>query len=148
MLSGAVSINIFQINEMFWRYSVGEYVELNGASDSCFNLKCLFLKYQCFIAHSFFFKWVKREKFNAFLTVNVRWMLKITAEYWYILSKAINSDFHRPHYLIHIYVYSGFGGLVVSMLASGTQDRGFDPGRSRRIFLAKKIHSMPSLGGK
>ena len=33
---------------------------------------------------------------------------------------------------------SGFGGLVVSMLASGTQDRGFDPGRSRRIFRAKK----------
>ena len=29
---------------------------------------------------------------------------------------------------------SGFGGLVVNMLASGTQDRGFDPGRSRRIF--------------
>ena len=33
---------------------------------------------------------------------------------------------------------SGFGGLVVSMLASGTQDRGFDPERSRRIFRAKK----------
>jgi hypothetical protein len=28
----------------------------------------------------------------------------------------------------------GFGGLAVSMLASGTQDRGFEPGRSRRIF--------------
>jgi hypothetical protein len=28
---------------------------------------------------------------------------------------------------------SGFGGLLVSMLASGTQDRGFEPGRSRRI---------------
>ena len=27
---------------------------------------------------------------------------------------------------------------MVSMLASGTQDRGFDPGRSRRIFRAKK----------
>ena len=26
---------------------------------------------------------------------------------------------------------------MVSMLASGTQDRGFDPGRSRRIFRAK-----------
>jgi len=33
---------------------------------------------------------------------------------------------------------SGFGGLVVSVLASGTQDRGFKPGRSRRIFRAKK----------
>ena len=35
-------------------------------------------------------------------------------------------------------IESGFGGLVVSMLASGTQDCGFDPGRSRRIFRAKK----------
>jgi hypothetical protein len=32
---------------------------------------------------------------------------------------------------------SGFGGLVVSMLASGTQDRVFAPGRSRRIFWSK-----------
>ena len=44
--------------------------------------------------------------------------------------------------------FEGYSGLVVSMLASGTQDGGFDPGRSRRIFRAKKIHSMPSLGGK
>jgi hypothetical protein len=36
---------------------------------------------------------------------------------------------------------SGFGELVVSMLASGTQDRGFEPGR-------KKIHSLPSFGGE
>jgi hypothetical protein len=28
----------------------------------------------------------------------------------------------------------GFGGLGVSVLASGTQVRGFKPGRSRRIF--------------
>jgi hypothetical protein len=46
------------------------------------------------------------------------------------------------------YAVSGFGGLVVSMLASGTQDRGFAPDRSRRIFPARKIHSMPSLGGE
>jgi hypothetical protein len=32
------------------------------------------------------------------------------------------------------------------MLASGTQDRGFAPGRSRRIFRAKKILNMPSFG--
>jgi hypothetical protein len=32
---------------------------------------------------------------------------------------------------------SGFGGLVVSMLASGTQDHGFETGQSRRIFWAK-----------
>jgi hypothetical protein len=41
---------------------------------------------------------------------------------------------------------SGFGGIGVSMLASGTQDRGFAPHRSRRIFPAGKIHSMPPFG--
>jgi hypothetical protein len=41
---------------------------------------------------------------------------------------------------------SDFGGLGVSMLVSGTQDRGFAPDRSRRIFPAVKIHSMPSFG--
>jgi hypothetical protein len=41
---------------------------------------------------------------------------------------------------------SGFGGLVVSMLASGTQDRGFTPGQSRWIFSGEKILSMPSFG--
>jgi hypothetical protein len=29
----------------------------------------------------------------------------------------------------------GFGGLAVSMLASGSRVRGFKPGRSRQIFL-------------
>jgi hypothetical protein len=38
--------------------------------------------------------------------------------------------------------FSGFGGLGVCMLASGTKDRGFAPDRSRRIFPAGKIHSM------
>jgi hypothetical protein len=43
----------------------------------------------------------------------------------------------------------GFGGLVVSMLASGTQGRGFKLGRSRWIFVErKKILSMPSFGGE
>jgi hypothetical protein len=41
---------------------------------------------------------------------------------------------------------SDFGGLVVSMLASGTQDRGFAPGRSSRIFSGEKIFTMPSFG--
>jgi len=41
----------------------------------------------------------------------------------------------------------GFGGLVVSVLASGTQDRGFKPGRIRRIFRAKKsLARIPSEG--
>jgi hypothetical protein len=36
--------------------------------------------------------------------------------------------------------------VVVSMLASGTHDRGFAPGRSRRIFSGEKILGMPSFG--
>jgi hypothetical protein len=44
--------------------------------------------------------------------------------------------------------HSSFSGLVVSMLASGTQVRGFKPGWSRRIFQATKILSMPSFGGE
>jgi hypothetical protein len=42
---------------------------------------------------------------------------------------------------------SGFGVVVVSMLASGTQDSGFKPGRSRLIFRAKKSTAcLPSEG--
>jgi hypothetical protein len=43
----------------------------------------------------------------------------------------------------------GFGGLAVSMLASGSRVRGFDPDRSRWIFFrCEKILSMPSFGGE
>jgi hypothetical protein len=41
---------------------------------------------------------------------------------------------------------SGFGGLGVSVLASGTRFRGFKPGRSRRIFKGGKILSTHSFG--
>jgi hypothetical protein len=37
---------------------------------------------------------------------------------------------------------------VVSMLASSTQDRGFAPDRSRRIFSVEKILGTPSFGGE
>jgi hypothetical protein len=45
---------------------------------------------------------------------------------------------------------SGFGGLVVSMLASGKQDRVFKPGRSRRIFSGVKNpkHAFLRKGSK
>jgi hypothetical protein len=43
--------------------------------------------------------------------------------------------------------YDGFGGLVVSMLASGSRVRGLKPGRSRWIFTSVKILSMSSFGG-
>jgi hypothetical protein len=42
----------------------------------------------------------------------------------------------------------GFGGLVVSMLPSGTQDHEFEPGRSRRIFRAKKSTACVHSEGK
>jgi hypothetical protein len=45
-------------------------------------------------------------------------------------------------------IYSDFGGLGVCMLASGTQDCGFAPDRSRRIFPVVNIHSMPSFRGE
>jgi hypothetical protein len=41
---------------------------------------------------------------------------------------------------------SGFAGLGVSLLASGTQVRWFKPGRSRRIFKGGKILSTLSFG--
>jgi hypothetical protein len=43
---------------------------------------------------------------------------------------------------------SEFGVLVVSILASGTLVRGFKPGRSRRIFRAKKSSACLPLEGK
>jgi hypothetical protein len=43
---------------------------------------------------------------------------------------------------------SGFSGLVVSVLASGTHDHGLKPGRSRQIFWGEKILSMPSFEGE
>ena len=45
-------------------------------------------------------------------------------------------------------LHDGFGGLVVIMLASGTQVCGFKSGRSRWIFAGVKILSMPSSGGE
>ena len=45
---------------------------------------------------------------------------------------SIKYIYYRLTQLIILYIITHMGGLVVSMLASGTQDRGFDPGRSRR----------------
>jgi hypothetical protein len=54
---------------------------------------------------------------------------------------------NATRYVLSTLVQSGFGGLVVSMLTSGTQHRGFVPGRSRRIFRAKiSAACLPSEG--
>jgi hypothetical protein len=47
-----------------------------------------------------------------------------------------------------VFFESGFCGLGVSVLAFGTQVRGFKPGRSRRIFKGENILSTPAFGGK
>jgi hypothetical protein len=49
---------------------------------------------------------------------------------------------------IYIYVTMRLRWSRGSVLAFSTQVRGFKPGRSRRIFRAKKILSTPSLGGE
>ena len=41
---------------------------------------------------------------------------------------------------IQVWLYSDFGGLVVSVLASGTRVRGFKPGRSRRSHVVNLRH--------
>ena len=55
---------------------------------------------------------------------------------------------HQIKCFKHTGIIDGFGGLLVSMLASGTQVCGFKPGRSRWIFAGIKILSMPSSGGE
>jgi hypothetical protein len=50
-------------------------------------------------------------------------------------------DTPKISYTFRLYskiTYSGFGGLGVSVLASGTQVRGFKLGRRRRIFKGGK----------
>jgi hypothetical protein len=56
----------------------------------------------------------------------------------------IRNLFWNSHKLT-IYKLSGFSGLGVSVLASGTQVRGFKPSRRRRIFKGGKILSTPSF---
>jgi hypothetical protein len=67
----------------------------------------------------------------------------------------VDNDHQYKHFnLLNLLSYNltdfvdGFGGLVVRMLASGSQVSGFKPGRSRWIFLYIKILSMPSFGGE
>jgi hypothetical protein len=66
---------------------------------------------------------------------------------WYIDNKQIHDDLGISYFSDRIRFLTGFGDLVISMLASGTQVRGSKPGRSRRIFRAKKSAAcLPSEG--
>jgi hypothetical protein len=58
-----------------------------------------------------------------------------------------NAGQERNKTIVNRTLEIGFGGLVISMLTSGTQIHGFKPCRSRRIFRAKKSSArLPSEG--
>jgi hypothetical protein len=69
----------------------------------------------------------------------IRWCIYI---YIYIYIYIQRDAIMRSLYSLFRCTFSGFGGLLVRMQASGTRDRGFEPGRSENIF------SMPSFGGE
>jgi len=54
----------------------------------------------------------------------------------------------HTHTHTHIYIYISAWRSRGSMLAFGTQVRGFKPGRSRQIFKGEKILSTSSFGGE
>ena len=62
-------------------------------------------------------------------------------------TRELPTPVNNEYTIRELWRFALFGGLVVSMLASGTQDRGFDPGRSRRIFRAKKSTACLPWGG-
>ena len=68
--------------------------------------------------------------------VKVKFKIRV---FWYVTTSRLANSYLR---------LDVFGGLVVSMLASGTQVCGFKPGRSRWIFTGVKILRMPSSGGE
>ena len=53
---------------------------------------------------------------------------EVTGEWRKLHNEKLSDLYSLPNI---VRVVDGFGGLVVSMLASGTQVRGFKPGRSR-----------------
>jgi hypothetical protein len=61
----------------------------------------------------------------------------VSRRYFVISTRQLKSDGHLLYVICNPYI-SGFGGLVVSMPASGTRVRGFKPSRSRQIFRVKK----------
>jgi hypothetical protein len=64
--------------------------------------------------------------------------LTMLAVKWH-LNELVIHLFEGQHGLqMNVTDHISFGGLVVSMLASGTQDCGFEPNRSHWIFRAKK----------
>jgi len=125
----------------------------------CFRICCLCDSQICFRSvHSFRIHHTSRHK-NLFCL----FFWKIVRLTWKIY-RAFNKCFYIsvPLIVLHIFTLryirsmkkyclesrSGFGGLEVACWPLVTQVRGFAPGRSGRIFRAKKSSSMPSCGGE
>ena len=64
------------------------------------------------------------------------------------IHKMLYIDCFIYYYVSVLIQRDGFGGLVLSMLASGTQVRGYKHVRNRWIFTGVKILSMSSFGGE
>jgi hypothetical protein len=62
----------------------------------------------------------------------------VSYEVWTPNNTTLSTICSNINHTTTCYVRSSFGGLVVSMLVSGTQDRGFAPGRRCRIFSGEK----------
>jgi hypothetical protein len=83
-----------------------------------------------------------------------RFFTELTSARHLSLSSAKSMQSATPPNFLKIYLniilLSGFDGLVVSILSSGTHDRGFKPGRSRSDFFGRKNtqHAFLRRGSK
>jgi len=98
------------------------------------------------------------ESFVTFVTASYHWRGSQSFYVAYFKGKSRDSDVncYRPLILQRTEAFNSclqpererFQWSRGSVLAFGTQVRGFTPGRSSRIFRAKKILSTPSFGGE
>jgi hypothetical protein len=105
----------------------------------------VFMSYQMFLYLALFACWNMAGDISYYVTRIARnghtynfFYCKSAA--WYLFLAEIGRTASSP-------LHSGFGGLGVSMLASGTQVRGFKPGRSVGFLRAEKSSAcLPSEG--
>jgi hypothetical protein len=67
----------------------------------------------------------------------------------FLLSSVLDTISAFPQLFFSTFILDGFGGLVVSILATGTRVRGFKPSPEAVGFSGiRKILSIPSFGGE